>query len=279
MRRIGLALGLGLLVAGPADAYVGPGAGFALLSSFLVVFTTIVIALLSLLIWPFRMLWRALRRKPRSRPWVKRLIVVGFDGQDPGLTERFMKQGKLPHFKKLAEAGCYRRLATSYPSISPTAWSSFSTGTHPAKHSIYDFLDRDRRTYLPVLSSTHIGNVDKFLKIGRFRIPLRRPELRLLRKSKPTWTILGEHDVWSTVLRVPITFPPEKFKGAQLSAMCTPDLLGTQGTFFLYTTRPAEAKFKEGGVRVALAAGTDRFQTSVKGPENAFLASRPPLEA
>src|SRR6266487_1414355 len=91
---------------------------------------------------------------------------------------------------------------------------------------------------------------------------LRKPELRLLRKSKPTWTILGEHEIWSTVLRVPITFPPEKFHGAQLSAMCTPDLLGSQGTFFLYTTRPAETKFKEGGIRVALAAGGDRFLTS-----------------
>ena len=100
-----------------------------------------------------------------------------------------------------------------------------------------------------------------------------------MRKSKPSWTILGEHEIWSTVLRVPITFPPEQFHGAQLSAMCTPDLLGSQGTFFLYTTRPADAKFKEGGIRVGLPAGGDRFQTSVKGPENAFLEGKPPLEA
>ena len=41
--------------------------------------------------------------------------------------------------------------------------------------------------------------------------------------------------MWSTVLRVPITFPPDRFHGAQLSAMAAPDLLGTQGTFLLYT--------------------------------------------
>ena len=52
-----------------------------------------------------------------------------------------------------------------------------------------------------------------------------------MRKSKPFWTILGEHSVWSTILRVPITFPPDRFYGAELSAMCVPDLLGTQGTF------------------------------------------------
>ena len=45
------------------------------------------------------------------------------------------------------------------------------------------------------------------------------------------WTILGEHRIWSTILRVPITFPPDRFYGAQLSAMCVPDLLGTPGTF------------------------------------------------
>jgi predicted AlkP superfamily phosphohydrolase/phosphomutase len=262
----------------PILAYIGPGAGVALLSSFLVLLTTMVVVVFSLLLMPFRLLWRALRRKKRLKPWVKRLIIVGLDGQDPQLTERFMKEGKLPNFSKLADMGCYRRLRTTFPSLSPTAWSSFATGTDPAKHNIFDFLSRDTRTYLPVLSSAHIGEVEKFLKIGKYRIPLRKPELRLLRKSKPSWTILGEHEIWSTVLRVPITFPPEEFHGAQLSAMCTPDLLGSQGTFFLYTTRPADTKFKEGGIRVALSAGSDRFQTSVKGPENAFLEGKPPLE-
>jgi predicted AlkP superfamily phosphohydrolase/phosphomutase len=262
----------------PILAYIGPGAGVALLSSFLVMLTTMVVVVFSLLLMPFRLLWRMLRRKKRLKPWVKRLIVVGLDGQDPQITERFMKEGKLPNFSKLAEMGCYRRLRTTFPSLSPTAWSSFATGTDPAKHNIFDFLGRDTRTYLPVLSSAHIGDVERFLKIGKYRIPLKKPELRLLRKSKPSWTILGEHEIWSTVLRVPITFPPEEFHGAQLSAMCTPDLLGSQGTFLLYTTRPAEGKFKEGGIRVALPAGSDRFETSVKGPENAFLQSKPPLE-
>jgi len=262
----------------PILAYIGPGAGVALLSSFLVLLTTMVVVVFSLLLMPFRLLWRAIRRKKRLKPWVRRLIIVGVDGQDPQLTERFMKEGKLPNFSKLADMGCYRRLRTTFPSLSPTAWSSFATGTDPAKHNIFDFLGRDTRTYLPVLSSAHIGDVEKFLKIGKYRIPLRKPELRLLRKSKPSWTILGEHEIWSTVLRVPITFPPEEFHGAQLSAMCTPDLLGSQGTFFLYTTRPADKKFKEGGIRVALPAGGDRFQTTVKGPENAFLEGKPPLE-
>ena len=89
------------------------------------------------------------------------------------------------------------------------------------------------------------------LQLGRYRIPLERPELRLLRKSKPFWVVLGEHRIWSTILRVPITFPPDRFYGAELSAMSVPDLLGTQGTFLLFTTRPIGERFKEGGTRVA----------------------------
>src|SRR5262245_61849299 len=178
------------LVPTPALAYIGPGAGFALLSSFLVVFTTLILAMLALLALPFRFLYRVIRRRPKVKPRVRRMIVIGFDGQDPKLTETYMAEGKLPNLAKLAERGCYRRLGTTYPSLSPTAWSTFSTGTDPAKHNIFDFLTRDPRSYLPLLSSTHIGSVDRFLKIGRWRIPLRKPELRLLRKSKPSWTIL-----------------------------------------------------------------------------------------
>lgn len=273
---LGLIAGIG--VAQPAAAYIGPGAGFALLSSFLVLFTTIVLAIVALLVWPFRMLWRALRRRPKTKATIKRFIVVGLDGQDPNLTKRFLAEGKLPNFEKLAAQGCFMPLETTFPSISPVAWSSFSTGTQPGKHNIYDFLDRDRRTYLPLLSSTRIGSVDRFMKIGRYRIPMEKPEITLLRKSRPFWSILGDHNIWSTVLRVPITFPPDKFYGAQLSAMCVPDLLGTQGTFLFYTTRHSDGKFKEGGIRVPLKGDGPCFETAITGPENMFLAGNPPLE-
>ena len=278
--RVGFPLlvaGLLLVSATPSEAYIGPGAGFALLSSFLVVLTTAVVALVSLLIWPFRMAIRAIRRGRPVKPLIRRLIIVGLDGQDPGLTDRFMNEGKLPNFSKLAAMGCYTRLRTTFPSISPVAWSTFSTGVQPAKHNIFDFLDRDRRTYLPVLSSTHIGRVTRVLKLGRFRIPLARPDLRLLRRSRPFWSILGDHHIWSTVLRVPITFPPDNFYGAELSAMCVPDLLGTQGTFTLLTTRPAHGRFKEGGARVELHQNGASYEGRLEGPPNSLVEGEPTL--
>ena len=279
VRRAGLAALLLLLCGAwqPADAYIGPGAGFALLSSFLVLLTTILVALGSILFWPFRMVWRRVRGGPPPRARIRRLVIVGLDGQDPVLTDRFMAQGLLPNFKKLADSGSYRRLTTTFPAVSPVAWSSFSTGTQPGRHNIFDFIDRDTRTYLPVLSSARLGQVKRFFRIGRYRFPREKPELRLLRKSKPFWVVLGDHRIWSTVLRVPITFPPDRFYGAELSGMAVPDLLGTQGTFLLYTTRPGDGGADDEGIRIHVTRLGDRIQAALEGPENPLAVDGGPL--
>ncbi len=267
-----------LMWAASAEAYVGPGAGFALLGSFFVIFATMILAGVSLLILPFRTLWRMLRRRSKAKALAKRVIVVGFDGQDARMTEKLMAEGKMPNFSRLAERGCYSKLQTTYPSITPVAWSTFATGVNPGKHNIFDFLDRDPRTYLPRLSSAHIGSVERFFKIGKFKIPMSKPEIRLLRKSKAFWKVLGEHHIWSTILRVPITFPPEKFYGAQMGAMCIPDLLGTQGTFMLFSTRQSDESFQEGGMRLPLEGEGDHYRGKILGPENILIKGDPPME-
>lgn len=271
------ALALILTPAGPADAYVGPGAGFALLSSFLVMATTLVLAFAALLSWPFRVLWRVAARARRPRALVRRLIVIGFDGQDPALTDRFIAQGRLPHFEKLGALGSRSTLRTTCPPVSPVAWSSFSTGTSPAHHNIFDFVTRDPRTYLPVLSSARLGKVTRFLRLGRFRVPLHRPELRRLRKSTSFWTLLGNRGIWSTILRVPITFPPERFHGAQLSAMAVPDLLGTQGTFTWFTTRSSDAGAPLDGRHVGVRFHGEVAEATIVGPENVLVDGSPPM--
>src|SRR3990167_1338837 len=111
------------------EAYIGPGAGFAFLSSFLVLAVSFLLAIFSLLFWPFRLLAKTLMRrgsKPKSQ--VDRVVILGLDGFDPRLAEQFMAEGKLPHFQRLKGMGSFARLATSHPSISPAAWSSFMTG-------------------------------------------------------------------------------------------------------------------------------------------------------
>jgi predicted AlkP superfamily phosphohydrolase/phosphomutase len=261
-----LALGL------PLSAYIGPGAGFAFLSSFLVLFLTFFLALFSFLSWPFRLLWRLIRgQKAYKNSRVDQVVIVGLDGMAPELAEKFMAEGKLPHLAKLKAEGFYGRLQTTTPAISPVAWSSFMTGSNPSKHNIYDFLSRDPRTYLPDLSSARIGQPKRTIKLGRYKVPLSKPVLQALRKSVPFWKILGDHGIFSTVLRVPLTFPPEKFKGHLLSGMCAPDLKGSQGTFAFFTSDPAKVSKREGGVVFPVDVRGGKIETSLSGPDNTML--------
>ena len=217
-------------------AYVGPGAGFAFLGSFLTVFLAAVAGIVSVVAWPFRMAWLLVRRRGAlRRARVQKIIFLGLDGLDPKLTEQWMDEGKLPNLARLREQGSYTRLRTTIPAMSPVAWSTFATGVNPAKHNIFDFLNRDLRTYAPELSSARVRPPSRIFKIGTLRIPFSRPTVDFHRKSEPFWKILGRHAIGSTILRVPITFPPEPFKGRMLSAMATPDLRGTQGTFSKFT--------------------------------------------
>jgi len=89
-----------------------------------------------------------------------------------------------------------------------------------------------------------------------------------MRKSQPFWKILGEHGVFSTILRVPITFPPERFHGLLLSAICTPDLRGTQGSYTLYSTDRADCTSSMGGLRVHVTRQGNRISSLLSGPPN-----------
>jgi len=225
-------------VSHPVFAYIGPGAGFAFLGSFLTLALSVLATIASLLLWPFRMFRMAIRRRRGMRAArVKKLIFLGLDGLDPELTERWMGEGKLPNLARLREQGSYQRLRTTCPALSPVAWSTFATGVNPAKHNIFDFLNRDLRSYAPELSSAKVRPPRRVLRIGKFEIPLERPSVEMRRKSEPFWKILDRHGVGTTILRVPVTFPPDEFNGRLLSAMSTPDLRGSQGTFSLFKSR------------------------------------------
>jgi len=70
---------------------------------------------------------------------------------------------------------------------------------------------------------------------------------------------------------VPITFPPEKFKGHLLSGMCAPDLKGSQGTFAFFTEDADKVRKHEGGVIVLVRREGTVIRTEISGPENSML--------
>jgi predicted AlkP superfamily phosphohydrolase/phosphomutase len=254
---------------GPVFGYIGPGAGFALAGSAFAVIAAISSAILLLLTWPARLVWRLVfARHALARSRFKQVIVLGLDGLDYTLTEQMLAEGKLPHLAALRDRGCFKPLGTTLPPISPVAWSSFQTGVNPGKHNIFDFLTPDLRTYAPKLSSVEIRPPRRILRLGKYQLPLGKAQIRLLRKSKPFWNVLSEHGISSCILRVPITFPPEKLRGVLLSAMCVPDLRGTQGMFSYYTTRPRVEGEHTGGEFHNVVRTGNTIKAQLVGPQN-----------
>lgn len=207
-----------------------------------------------------------------------RVLVLGFDGMDPNISEELMKTGRLPNFQRLREQGGFTRLETSVPPQSPVAWSNFITGKNPGGHGVYDFIAREPETYLPYLSTTVTEEAKKTIKIGKWIIPLSKGEVTLLRRGKAFWEILEAHGIPTVVLRLPSNFPPLGKKTRSLSGMGTPDILGTYGTFSFYTTKPYVITEETGGRIFIVDNFNDRVETRIVGPPNTFLEGSPDAE-
>lgn len=275
--------GAALAQTGPVRAYIGPGAGIALVGSVLAVVGALISAFFAMATWPLRWVWRAIRgQKAYKHARFKRVVVLGLDGLEPTLTERMLAAGELPNLARLRDRGGYLRLGTTWPPLSPVAWSSFSTGTNPGKHNIYDFIARNPNDYRPTISSVRIRESKRALRLGRLVIPLGRPEIAQLRRSKPFWRVLGDQGIFSAVIRVPITFPPDKFRGVQLAAMCVPDLRGTQGMFSYFVEAGESGATMDGDVggdRIRVSRDGDVVRGYLRGPLNSLRSDRPELRA
>lgn len=157
--------------------YIGPGAGFAFLGSFLSLVSAVVAGILSAVLWPFRMAWLLFMRPRRAR--VRKAIFLGFEGLDPVVAEALMADGKLPNLARLRDQGSYRRLRTTNPALPAIAWATFATGVNPGMHRVFGAgVERTRESF---------------------------------------WKILGRHAVKSTILLVPGASATERFYGRLLA--------------------------------------------------------------
>jgi len=197
-----------------------------------------------------------------------RVIVLGMDGLHPPLVERLMAEGKLPAFSRLKETGAYRRLATSNPSQSPVAWSTLATGCNPGCHGVFDFIRRNPKNYLPELAILRINPKNPFSRREKMFLPVRR--------GAAFWTAASEAGIPTTVIRWPLTLPPEPVQGRMLSGLGVPDLHGSLARYTLFTTRAvprAEAEELKGTV-VEVPRGARKAFVNIPGPER----SRLPME-
>ena len=253
-----------------------------------------------------------------------RIVVLGFDGMDPLLAEKWIAAGQLPNFKRLAAMGGFYRLATSNPAQSPVAWSTFATGKNPGKHNIYGFLKRGDGEYHPRLGLAEVqqrpllggvfgklgltllgGLLAASLVLGGARLsgrngvaikitatliaittisglatalfwwlPAKLPWPVSLKHGPSLWSISGNHGVKTVVLGAPIAFPAETVAGGRL--LCgfgVPDIAGTNGLWFKYSTRFEQISPTEtGGWRMPLVERSGIWHGEIFGPRDLLAA-------
>jgi predicted AlkP superfamily phosphohydrolase/phosphomutase len=217
-----------------------------------------------------------LARTAGSRAARKKILILGFDGMDPVLTELWMKDGKLPAFRKLAEQGGFRPLGTSIPPQSPVAWSNFIAGTNPGGHGIFDFMSRDLKSYIPTFSASLSEGAAKTVRIGNLVLPLKGGTIRNLRRGSAFWQVLEEHGIPSTIYKMPANYPPSATNQRTLSGMGTPDILGTYGVCNYYTTALQSVNEDIGGAAVhEVYIIGDRVDAKLPGPVNTFKKDQP----
>jgi predicted AlkP superfamily phosphohydrolase/phosphomutase len=209
-----------------------------------------------------------------ARHFDQKLVILGFDGMDPALVRKWMDEGHLPNIAKLVAKGGLYSLGTTHSPESPTAWASFATGVNPGKHNIYDFLVRDTNTYLPDLGMVR-REPAKFL-FDYF--PIAKPRVLSIRGGTSFWVTAGRAGVRSSVLTVPVTFPPEDVpNGELLAGLPLPDIRGTMGTFYYFATdlsRYEEGNTEFGGILKRLVFENDVAHTELVGPPNPVIRQK-----
>ena len=164
-----------------------------------------------------------------------KVFVLGIDGMDPNLLKRFMAQGQMPTFQKFVENNHFGTLGTTLPPQSPVAWSSFITGSNPGRNGIFDFIHRDPKHFKPYLSTARSFAADKRLNIGDWSIPIKGGGVELMRRGTPFWEILEANDIAAVLHKMPANYPVVPSSSNVISGMGTPDLLGSYGTFTLFS--------------------------------------------
>ena len=206
------------------------------------------------------------QRSNRRPPINAKVVVLGFDGVEPKLFEKWMAEGALPHLEALSRRGSYSLIRSTNPPQSPVAWSTFATGLNPGDHGIFDFIHRDPLTHLPDFALNRITYPQPKLGI----LPGGQLQAENLRRGTPFWVPAADNGVRVCALQVPYAFPTVTLPGGRsLTGLGTPDLRGTNSTFFYYGSNlqgPEEEVGVSGGRLFKLSLQGDRAESIVPGP-------------
>ncbi len=86
----------------------------------------------------------------------QKLLLIGWDAADWEMIHPLLDAGRMPHLKRLIEAGVMGNLLTLQPMLSPILWTSIATGKRAYLHGVHGFVEPtpDAIGLRPTASST-----------------------------------------------------------------------------------------------------------------------------
>lgn len=205
-----------------------------------------------------------------SKPDPPRAVVLGFDGVEPGIVDQMLEQGRLPNLARLRDQGSYRRLRTTTPPQSPSAWSSFATCQNPGSHGIYDYIGRNQRTYAPVMGVGLTLPYEVFPD-GELR---KGPKSISFRQGEAFWRSADRQGARCKLLQIPFAYPPDDLAhGTMLCGAGVPEIGGYTTYFCAFSdsfTEEELAASVSGGVRIALDFKEGRAAVEIPGALDPF---------
>ena len=137
---------------------------------------------------------------------MRKLLIIGIDGLTFDLLDPLIENGELKLFKKWKEEGCFGKLQSTTPALTPPAWNSSFTGVNPGKHNIFDFFTFDRK-----LKKQNVITSKE-------------------RKYPAFWEICSKNKISLGLYNIPCNYPADKVNGFLVTGMATP----AQGKGFAY---------------------------------------------
>ncbi len=125
-------------------------------------------------------------------------MLIGLDCVPPALAFERLR-GRMPNLSRLMERGSFARLRSTMPPITVPAWTCMVSGRDPGEHGVYGFRRREAGAY--GLSMVQSGDL----------------------REERVWDVLARHDLRSSLLFVPPSYPPFPVHGELVSCFLTPD--------------------------------------------------------
>ncbi|CAG1064714.1 hypothetical protein BAC1_00279 [uncultured bacterium] len=155
---------------------------------------------------------------------MSKVMVLGIDGAPFTLLETYLQKGVLPNLARILKAGHgLSQMDAPVPDVSSTSWASFFTGTNPAEHGIFGFMELKPGTYSMRFPSYEDVRTPAVWEIAGGTSGMRDSGL------KAAFAGAFASPAGSVVLNIPQTYPARPMNGVLTAGFVCPDL--KKGTY------------------------------------------------